>query len=154
MFPSPMRVQPFPLAHYMIVFLQLDRYTGTHKVSYHPLDDWDFELDTTHQHIDLSLVLPHYRARCQPVDHRMSMFLGSKTGTIKAKVVRGSSRTTFCPDVLTPIPSSADTYHVPDFTSRSRPSQMSPSGCRPTSVAGYTTPAKRLAIPQALSIGF
>ena len=76
------------LAHTWVAVLQLDRYTGTHKVTYHPLDDWDYELDTSHQDIDLSLVLPHYRARSQPVDHRMSMFLGSETGTVKVTVVR------------------------------------------------------------------
>jgi len=73
----------------------LDRYSGAHKVTYHPLDDWDFELDTAHHHIDLSLVLPHYRARSQPIDHRMSMFLGSETGSIKVKVCRHVPRSKF-----------------------------------------------------------
>jgi hypothetical protein len=79
--------------HRLTALLQLDRYSGTHKVTYHPLDDWDFELDTAHQPIDLSLALPHYRARSQPIDHRMSMFLGSETGPIKVKVVRAHLHT-------------------------------------------------------------
>jgi hypothetical protein len=66
---------------------QNDKPTGTRKVKYTAGSEWDFAAETTHQPIDLSLVLPHYRARHQPVNHRMSMFLGSDTAPIRAKVV-------------------------------------------------------------------
>lgn len=86
-----------PLVHYhdlssivpSNVPLQLHASTsGTHKVKYTPDEDWDFHLDVAHKPIDLSLALPHYRARYQPVDHRMSMFVGSETAPIRVKVVR------------------------------------------------------------------
>jgi hypothetical protein len=67
--------------------LQNDKPIGTRKVKYTAGSEWDFAVETTHQPIDLSLVLPHYRARHQPIDHRMSMFLGSDTAPIRAKVV-------------------------------------------------------------------
>ncbi|KAF9466268.1 hypothetical protein BDZ94DRAFT_1251551 [Collybia nuda] len=62
--------------------------SGTHKVKYTPHEDWDFHLDIAHKPIDLSLALPHYRARYQPVDHRMSMFVGSESAPIRVKVCR------------------------------------------------------------------
>ncbi|KAF5386562.1 hypothetical protein D9615_001905 [Tricholomella constricta] len=68
---------------------------GTHKVKYQPDHDWDFQLDIPHQPIDLSLALPHYRARHQPVDYRMSMFIGSDTAPIKVKVCRHYPRSRF-----------------------------------------------------------
>jgi len=37
--------------------------------------------------IDISLALPHYRARNQPVDHRLAMFVSNETSPIKLKVV-------------------------------------------------------------------
>ncbi|GLB35427.1 hypothetical protein LshimejAT787_0209920 [Lyophyllum shimeji] len=61
---------------------------GTHKVKYQPDDDWDFHLDIPDHPIDLSLTLPHYRARYQPVDYRMSMFIGSNSAPVKVKVCR------------------------------------------------------------------
>jgi hypothetical protein len=66
---------------------QLEKPTGTHKVKYHPDDEWDFVVDTIHEPVDLALVLPHYRARNQPVNHRMSMSIGSESGPVKVKVV-------------------------------------------------------------------
>lgn len=62
--------------------------TGSHKVKYLADENWDFYLDTTHKPVDLSLVLPHYRARNQPIEHRMSMFVGNESYPIKLKVVR------------------------------------------------------------------
>ena len=61
---------------------------GSHKVKYNPHSEWDFHLDTTSESIDLSLVLPHYRARNQPVHHRLNLFVGQDAGSLKLKVVR------------------------------------------------------------------
>ena len=49
--------------------------------------DWDFQLVGGQLPIDLNLILPHYRARYQPVDHRMSMFVANDSAPIKLKVV-------------------------------------------------------------------
>ncbi|KAJ7273094.1 hypothetical protein C8J57DRAFT_1434977 [Mycena rebaudengoi] len=68
--------------------------TGSHKVKYLG-EDWDFHLDTAHKPIDLSLVLPHYRARNQPIEHRMSMFVGNETNPIKLKICRSYCRSKF-----------------------------------------------------------
>lgn len=68
---------------------------GTHRVKYQPDDDWDFHLDIPHKSIDVSLALPHYRARNQPVDHRMSMFIGGEIAPIKARVCRYYPRSKF-----------------------------------------------------------
>lgn len=82
---------------------------GSHKVKYNPESDWDFCLDVADEQVDLSLVLPHYRARTQPVNHRMNMFIGGEHAPVKAKVV--------CPFV--PYPSSVLTaIAVPNLTSR------------------------------------
>jgi len=64
-------------------------------VKYQPGDDWDFQLDIPNYPIDLSLVLPHYRARHQPVEHRMSMFIGNESAPIKVKICRHYSRSRF-----------------------------------------------------------
>jgi len=69
--------------------------TGTRKVKYTSGSEWDFVVETTQQSIDLSLVLPHYRARHQPINHRMSMFLASDTAPIRAKVCRQYPRSNF-----------------------------------------------------------
>ncbi|KAF7359259.1 hypothetical protein MSAN_01268200 [Mycena sanguinolenta] len=61
--------------------------TGSHKVKYTG-DNWDFHLDIAHKPVDLSLVLPHYRARNQPIEHRISMFLGNESYPMKLKVCR------------------------------------------------------------------
>ncbi|RDB24089.1 hypothetical protein Hypma_008704 [Hypsizygus marmoreus] len=68
---------------------------GTHKVKYQPDEDWDFHADIPLLPIDLSLALPHYRARHQPVDHRMSMFIGSDTAPVKVKICRHQPRSKF-----------------------------------------------------------
>ncbi|KAF9484882.1 hypothetical protein BDN70DRAFT_848791 [Pholiota conissans] len=68
---------------------------GTQKVKYHEDSDWDFHLDAAQKAIDLSLILPHYRARNQPVDHRMTMFVGNDASPIKLKVCRNFPRSKF-----------------------------------------------------------
>jgi len=68
---------------------------GTHKVKYSSESTWDFHLDIQSKPVDLSLILPHYRARHQPVDHRMSMFIGNESGPIKLKICRNFPRSRF-----------------------------------------------------------
>lgn len=49
---------------------------------------YDFTLDSEYKPIDVSLVLPHYRAKNQPVDYRLDMFVGNECDeSIKVKVV-------------------------------------------------------------------
>ncbi|PBK83705.1 hypothetical protein ARMGADRAFT_1018924 [Armillaria gallica] len=69
--------------------------TGSHKVRYHADEDWDFHLDVSSTPVDLSLVLPHYRARNQPLDHRMNMFVGNDSGHMKLKICRNSVKSKF-----------------------------------------------------------
>ncbi|KAG1790878.1 uncharacterized protein HD556DRAFT_666591 [Suillus plorans] len=64
--------------------------SGTHKIHYNALSDYDFMLKTS-KPIDISLALPHYRARNQPVDHRLAMFISTETSPIKLKVVSVTS---------------------------------------------------------------
>jgi hypothetical protein len=59
---------------------------GTHKVHYQPQQQWDFIADTDERPVDVSLVLPHYRARNQPTGHRMSMYIHSRA-EIKSTIV-------------------------------------------------------------------
>jgi len=73
--------------------------TGTHKVHYNALSDYDFILETT-EPIDMSLALPHYRARNQPVDHRLTMFISTET-SVKVKICRSVPRSRFFLDVRT-----------------------------------------------------
>jgi len=63
-------------------------YQGSHKVKYQVDSDWDFQLVGGQIPIDLSLILPHYRARNQPVDHRLSTFVANDSAPIKLKVCR------------------------------------------------------------------
>lgn len=69
----------------------LEQPTGSYRVRYRGAGEhsaWDFALETEHSPVDVSLVLPHYRARNQPRDHRLSMFIGSEMAeTIKVKIV-------------------------------------------------------------------
>ncbi|KAH7889982.1 hypothetical protein F5I97DRAFT_1849078 [Phlebopus sp. FC_14] len=67
---------------------------GTHKVHYNALGDWDFILDTQ-QPVDISFAIPHYRARHQPIDHRLSMFVGADASSVKLKVCRPVPRCKF-----------------------------------------------------------
>lgn len=68
------------------VILQLSS-CGTYKVKYQPDEDWDFYLDVFHKPADISLALPHYRARNQPIEHRMNVFVGGETSPMRIKVV-------------------------------------------------------------------
>ncbi|TFK27336.1 hypothetical protein FA15DRAFT_701947 [Coprinopsis marcescibilis] len=68
---------------------------GTYKVKYQGDAEWDFQVEAMDVPIDLSLNLPHYRARHQPVEHRMSMFVAGESEAIKLKVCRTLSRSRF-----------------------------------------------------------
>jgi len=73
---------------------------GTQKVKYQGGEDWDFHVDGGKLPLDLSLILPHYRARNQPVEHRMSMFVANDNEPIKLKVCRNFPRSKFYLEVL------------------------------------------------------
>lgn len=70
----------------------LEHSVGSHRVKYRgagPLSSHDFVLETNNQNIDVSLVLPHFRARNQPLDHRLSMLVANHgADPIKVKVCR------------------------------------------------------------------
>lgn len=52
------------------------------------LTKWDYTLETDSRPVDVSLVLPHYRARNQPLNHRLGMYVGSdRAESMKVKVV-------------------------------------------------------------------
>ncbi|EGN96255.1 hypothetical protein SERLA73DRAFT_185903 [Serpula lacrymans var. lacrymans S7.3] len=68
--------------------------TGTRKIHYQAGEEWDFDLES-HRPIDLSLNLPHYRARLQPIDHRLSMSISGGNAPIKLKVCRTVPRARF-----------------------------------------------------------
>ncbi|KAI0059124.1 hypothetical protein BV25DRAFT_1829444 [Artomyces pyxidatus] len=68
---------------------------GTHKLHYLPRQQWDFIADSEDQPIDLSLIIPHYRAHNQPTGYRMSMHIHSERSEIKATVCRKSPRSPF-----------------------------------------------------------
>jgi len=61
---------------------------GTYKVKYNADDDQDFQLDVDHAPVDLTLIMPHYRALHQPVGHKMSMVVRNRSGSTKLKVCR------------------------------------------------------------------
>ncbi|KAF7311500.1 hypothetical protein MKEN_01052300 [Mycena kentingensis (nom. inval.)] len=73
----------------------IDVPAGSCRVKYMPGKDWDFHMYSPHKPIDLSLVLPHFRARGQPIDSRISMFVGSEASPMKLKVCRAVSRSKF-----------------------------------------------------------
>ena len=81
---------------------------GKHKVKYQHGADWDFQIEDRDAPIDLSLILPHYRARYQPVDHRMTMFVAGNTESIKLKVV--------CVIPLSSIPHLTESPAVPTIS--------------------------------------
>ncbi|GJE87933.1 hypothetical protein PsYK624_040160 [Phanerochaete sordida] len=70
----------------------LEHANGSHRVKYRgagPLSPHDFILETGRQNVDVSLVLPHFRARNQPLDHRLSMLVANGgLDPIKVKVCR------------------------------------------------------------------
>ncbi|KAI6042990.1 hypothetical protein EDC04DRAFT_2878158 [Pisolithus marmoratus] len=67
---------------------------GTHKVHYKESCDWDFVLETS-KAIDMSLAIPHYRARHQPIDQRLRLFVAGESLPIKLKVCRPVPRCKF-----------------------------------------------------------
>jgi hypothetical protein len=64
-------------------------------VKYQPDEDWDFQVNAMHEPVNVDLSLPHYRARQQPVDHRISMFIDAHNSPVKAKVCRHNPRQKF-----------------------------------------------------------
>ncbi|KAK2460629.1 hypothetical protein APHAL10511_007099 [Amanita phalloides] len=70
---------------------------GSYRVKYRGQNKWDFVLDMPQRPkpMDTSLILPHYRARHQPVDHRMSMFVSSETSPIRLKICRSVASSRF-----------------------------------------------------------
>ncbi|EKM83101.1 hypothetical protein AGABI1DRAFT_111606 [Agaricus bisporus var. burnettii JB137-S8] len=91
--------------------------SGTYKVKYHADDAQDFVLDVDRTPVDLTLIMPHYRALNQPIDHKMSMFVVNRFGSTKLKVCRNTSLSRFQLEVVS---SSADvTIWIPsDFKGR------------------------------------
>ncbi|CAK5264306.1 unnamed protein product [Mycena citricolor] len=81
-------------------FYSCDKSRGSHKVKYLPGENWDYHLDVPRP-VDLSLVLPHYRARNQPIDCRLSMFVGNESAPMKLKLVRSCYRSRFELEVRT-----------------------------------------------------
>ena len=83
-------------------------YNGSHRVKYRGAGahtPYDFVLEAPHRPVDVSLVLPHFRARSQPLDHRLSLFVSSEgPDPIKAKVVSDRVRLVRPAAVLTPRP--------------------------------------------------
>ncbi|KAJ4488565.1 hypothetical protein J3R30DRAFT_3696449 [Lentinula aciculospora] len=65
----------------------LIRLNGPHKVTYQANSGWDCYVDVAQRPIDMDLILPHYRPRHQPIDHRLNMFVGTEAGHVKLKVV-------------------------------------------------------------------
>ncbi|KJA20284.1 hypothetical protein HYPSUDRAFT_167290 [Hypholoma sublateritium FD-334 SS-4] len=103
---------------------------GTQKVKYNGESDWDFHLDAGQKAIDLSLIMPHYRARNQPVEHRMSMSIANDAAPIKLKVCRNYQRSKFCLEVI------ADTSDVTIWLPSDFKGQIHYGG-RPTFSAGF-----------------
>jgi len=68
---------------------------GTHKVKYHASEDHDFRLHVDHTPVDLTLIMPHYRALHQPVGHKMSMVIRNRSGPTKLKVCRNTPLSRF-----------------------------------------------------------
>lgn len=66
--------------------------SGARKIHFNPHSDWDFIAATDSEPVDLDLLLPHYRAVNQPLTHRLSMYVHSRHGEVKTKVVRQLSR--------------------------------------------------------------
>ncbi|KAJ7063516.1 hypothetical protein C8F01DRAFT_80577 [Mycena amicta] len=73
----------------------VDGPSGTYRVKYLAGEDWDLHVDIAHKPVDLSLVLPHFRARNQPLDQKISMYVANEACPIKLKVCRSVSRSKF-----------------------------------------------------------
>ncbi|KAH9915804.1 uncharacterized protein BXZ73DRAFT_92579 [Epithele typhae] len=72
--------------------LLLEHPAASHRIKYRgagPRHPFDFTLETVKQPIDTSLIMPHFRAHAQPLDHRLSMYVGTESAApIKVKVCR------------------------------------------------------------------
>lgn len=111
-------------------------------MKYHPDSDWDFQLVGGHLPIDLNLILPHYRARNQPVEHRMSMFVATDSAPIKLKVV--SRPTTPKKVKIVSLTIDSVVLFLPTFTWKFwRRRQTLLSGSPQTSKAKFITLAKQ-----------
>jgi hypothetical protein len=66
--------------------------SGTHAVRYQPGAQWDCVVESGVEPIDVALSLPHFRARHQPPNHRMKMFIGTRTAPVRAQVVSAARR--------------------------------------------------------------
>jgi hypothetical protein len=111
-------IRPSRSAFPLTVFIQFGSIrTGTHKVHYRPQQPWDFITDADEHPVDLSLVLPHYRARNQPTEHRMSMFVHGRA-EIKSTICRQSSRTPFFLCVHSSSTAPVTLYLPSDFSGR------------------------------------
>ncbi|KAF5379870.1 hypothetical protein D9757_007209 [Collybiopsis confluens] len=104
------------------------RLKGPHKVTYHPNSDWDSYVDVAQRPIDMDLILPHYRARHQPVDHRMNIFVGTEAGPVKLKVCRNFSRCKFYLEVQASM-SDVTLWLPSDFKGRIRYSGAAKFSC-------------------------
>ncbi|KAI0303531.1 hypothetical protein B0F90DRAFT_1809706 [Multifurca ochricompacta] len=108
--------------------------TGTHKVHYQPRQQWDFITDANEHPVDLSLVLPHYRALNQPTGHRMGIYVHS-SGEIKSTICRQSSRTPFFFSVCSSGTAPVTLYLPSNFSGRIC---FSSSPLKVTLSAGFT----------------
>jgi hypothetical protein len=90
---------PFFFFFLLILTLTITQFeshgAGTHKVHYQPQQQWDFIADADERPVDVSLVLPHYRARNQPTGHRMSMYIHSRA-EIKSTIVSADPPISWC----------------------------------------------------------
>jgi len=89
--------------------------SGSRKIHYNPHAAWDFLAATDSEHIDLNLMLPHYRAHNQPLHHRMGMYIHSRHGEIKAKVCR-KARSPFLLSVHSQSGAPVTVYLPSDFS--------------------------------------
>jgi len=90
---SLVRFSPTDLVDRIVLIrVQSNVSAGPHKVRYHGTGgDWDMAIENE-KAVDVSLVLPQHRARTQPLDYRMNMYVASEEGDIKVKVVSYSAR--------------------------------------------------------------
>ncbi|TFY74342.1 hypothetical protein EWM64_g9670 [Hericium alpestre] len=95
---------------------QFNQTSGTHKVHYKPHQQWDYLVAAEEHPIDLSLMLPHYRAHNQPIGHRMGMYLHSERHEIKARVGRKSLHAAFFLSVHASSAAPVTLYLPSDFS--------------------------------------
>jgi len=112
----------------------------SHKIKYQGAgDDWDYVLETEQETIDVALVLPHYRARNQPLDHRMNMFVSNDDGEVKVKVCRplASHRCGFSLEVVSSR-SDVTVWLPSDFHGKIHLHSASPSRSKATLSPGFS----------------